>query len=180
MCAGEGRDVLPVLAARAAAPPVEATGDDGVPDELVRAVLIELEPAIAERARATAAELRLPDVTVITADAGSIDTYRQVEAAHILLACGVFGNITVADMRRTVGALPALLADDGIVIWTRGRPDTGPDPALDVLLCFADHGFEEMSFVCPTDSWFRVGMHRLRGTGERPRLAPGGRLFTFV
>jgi hypothetical protein len=121
-------------------------------------------------------------VTVLTADAGVVDTYRYLDPAHLLLACGVFGNLTVQDVRATVAALPALLADGGIVIWTRGRFESGPDPALDVRACFADHGFEELAFICPTDSWFRVGVNRFPGGGppDRPRLDPGGRLFTFV
>ena len=164
MCAGDGRDVLPVLARHPRG-------------RAVRAVLAELDPELARRARETAAELQLPDVDVRTGDAGRADTYRGTAPAHVLLACGVFGNITGADVRRTVAALPSLLVPGGIVIWTRGRGDGGPDASARVADCFAEHGFHELAFTSPSDARFRVGMHRLDGTGSQP--VPD-RLFTFT
>lgn len=53
VCAGEGRDLLPVLA-------------ECADDRPVRATLIELDPVLADRARATAAELGLDSVEVRT------------------------------------------------------------------------------------------------------------------
>jgi len=114
ICAGDGRDVLPVLAER---------GRD------VRALLMELDPLLCERARSSAAELGLTGVEIRTGDAGVTDAYRGFTPAHVVLACAVFGNITVEDARQTVATLPGLLADDGIVIWTRGRNDAVPTPA---------------------------------------------------
>src|ERR671933_381909 len=78
ICAGDGRDVLPVLASH-----------DGGRE--VRAVLVELSPELVARARATAAGFDLPAVEVRTADAGATATYAGLEPADILLACGVFG-----------------------------------------------------------------------------------------
>ncbi|MEU8299035.1 class I SAM-dependent methyltransferase [Micromonospora sp. NPDC048909] len=168
ICAGDGRDVLPVLAE-------PGRGRD------VRALLIELDPTLSRRARESAVDLGLSEVEVRTADAGAADTYQQVERAQVVLACGVFGNVTVDDVRRTVAALPALLAPGGIVIWTRGRPDDGPDPSLEVRACLADHGFAELAFTSPTDARFRVGMHQLvEHPAHPPTLRPGTRLFTFV
>jgi len=157
MCAGEGRDVLPVL----------AEGDNAH----VSGVLVEVDPDLARKARGTAAELGLSGVEVRTADAGDLATYADLEPAHILLACGVFGNVTVADAHRTVAALPALLAEGGLVIWTRGHFSDEPvDPAEDLRSRFAASGFEELSFTSPDDARFRVGLHRLTSR----------RLFTFV
>jgi hypothetical protein len=168
ICAGDGRDVLPVLAEH-------DRGRD------IRALLIELDPTLSHRARATATDLGLSEVEVQSADAGATDTYQQVEPAHLVMACGVFGNITVNDVRRTIAALPALLVTGGIVIWTRGRPDTGPDPSLQVRGCFAEHGFTELSFTSPTDARFRVGMHQLAAhPAHAPSLTPGARMFTFA
>jgi deoxyxylulose-5-phosphate synthase len=74
-----------------------------------------------------------------------------------------------------------LLADGGIVIWTRGWFDEGPDPSLHLRDRFADAGFTEVSFTTPADARFRVGMHRLsRRPGRRIPLRPGERLFSFV
>jgi len=168
ICAGEGRDVLPVLAEQ----PVDRT---------VSAMLVELDPVLAERAGTTAAEFGLSGVEVKRADAGLIDTYLDVPPAHILLVCGVFGNISVADVERTIVALPALLADDGIVIWTRGVQNVDRDRSHDIKDCFEEHGFTAMSFTSTEDEMFRVGMHRLTvEPADVQALPPGTRMFTFL
>ena len=132
MCAGDGRDVLPLL------PPGSA------------AVLVERDPRLAERARRAA-----PDgVTVVTGDAGITDPYASVAPAEVLLACGVFGNVPYADVVRTIAALPSLLAPGGTVVWTRAGNSSVRD-------LFAAHGFEELAYNEPADARFRVGVHRL-------------------
>ena len=166
MCAGDGRDVLPVLAEHPA-------GRD------VSALLVELDPSLSGRARQTAADLGLDRVEVRNGDAGRADTYRDFGRAHIALACGVFGNITVDDMRRTVAALPSLLVPGGIAIWTRGRGHAPGDHSDEVRRSFASHGFTELAFTRPGDSQFRVGMARLT-VGARSELEPGASLFAFI
>jgi hypothetical protein len=169
MCAGDGRDTLPVLAAVA-------------PD--TRATLVELEPTLADAARAAAERHALPNVTVHTADAGSCESYRDTAPADVLLACGVFGNITDADVATTVTHLPSLLAPGGVVIWTRGRRvDLDPtevvgDPSEHTRALFGDNGFEEVAFVKPTDAGFRVGVHRL--VADPAPYVVDRRLFSFV
>jgi hypothetical protein len=148
MCAGDGRDVLPLLPAGS------------------RAVLVESNPELAERARRNAG----PGVTVVTGDAGVTDPYAEVAPADVLLACGVFGNIPYADTRRTIEAMPGLLAAGGTVIWTRA----GDSPVRDL---FVANGFDEVAFCEPTDARFRVGVHRLRRPPEP--FAAGVRLFSF-
>lgn len=167
MCAGEGRDVLPVLAERRGVRPVSA-------------LLIEFDPVVSQRARAAADDSGLSGVEVRVADAGMTDTYLDLPPAHVLLVCSVFGNISYSDMRRTVATLPALLADGGLVIWTRaGR--TGHDPSLQVQACFLDHGFTEISFTATSDDAFRIGMHRVRGGPDDVRRPqPGRRMFSFL
>jgi len=171
MCAGEGRDVLPVLAAR------DLPAHGGT--RPVRAVLVELNPTLASRARATAVDLGLGGVDVVTGDAGVTDPYLAVAPAHVILACGVFGNVTIDDVVRTVETLPSLLAPGGIVIWTRGRgEDPGDDPALAVRDCFTGNGFAELAYISPEDDPYRVGTHRLRAPATPPRA--GIRMFSFV
>lgn len=164
ICAGDGRDVLPVLAER---------------DRGVLALLVELDPLLCERARSTAAKLGLTGVEIRTGDAGVSDAYRDFTPAHVVLACGVFGNISLADAQHTITALPSLLADDGIVIWTRGRNDDGPDPSTAIRELFTAHGFTEVSFTAPDYARFRVGTHRL---SPRPTHVPTQpfRMFTFT
>ena len=161
ICAGDGRDVLPVLAAHR---------------PTMVAVLIEINPDLSGRARRAAAALGLSGVEVRTADAGDPDSYAGVEPVDVLLACGVFGNISPADTGRTIAALPGLLKPRGIVIWTRGRGDAAPDPSQAVRTRFAEAGFTELAFTAPADARFRVGMSRLE-TDHRPQ--PDGRWFTF-
>ncbi|MCO8274812.1 class I SAM-dependent methyltransferase [Actinoplanes sp. TRM 88003] len=149
MCAGDGRDVLPLLPAGS------------------RAVLVEWDPVLAGRARAAAPS----GVTVITGDAGTTTPYAEIAPAEIVLACGVFGNVSYEDTRRTIAALPSLLTPGGTVIWTRA----GESP---VRSLFADNGFTELAYAEPTDARFRVGMHRLDRAPD-PFLGDV-RLFTFV
>lgn len=168
MCSGDGRDVLPVLAQH----------DD------VTSLLVELDQELADAARRHTTELRLDDVVVRTTDAGCTSAYEGHVPADVLLACGVFGNITDADLVRTVSALPGLLASRGVVVWTRGATaplDPGSasgDPSDLVRGTFEAAGFEEVAFVRPDDASFRVGVHRL--DREPLPYEPGIRLFEFV
>ena len=169
MCAGDGRDTLPVLAAHA--PHAEA-------------LLVELDPQLAARARDTAGRLGLAGVQVRTGDAGLVSSYVGAGPADVLLACGVFGNIPDGDLLRTVDALPGLLAPGGTVVWTRGAKvpqdpsELAGDPSEHVRDVFAGAGFAEVAFVRPDDASYRVGVHRL---AVPPAPAPAvERLFAFV
>lgn len=170
LCAGDGRDVLPVLAS-----------DHGN----VHATLVELDEQLSEAARQEATRCGLERVEVRTADAGTTDSLHGAVPADVLLACGVFGNVTDDDVVTTVQALPSLLARNGVVIWTRGNrahPDdptsVAGDPAEHVREVFLDHGFEDVAFEQPEDASYRVGVHRLVGAPQP--FAPGRRLFQFV
>ncbi len=162
LCAGDGGDVLEVLT-------------DAAP---VRAVLVELDPELADRARRRAAELALDRVRVHTGDAGRPAGYAEALPAHVVLACGVFGNIGDDDVRRTVGALPAMLQPGGRVIWTRGRGAADTDASQPIRRLFAEHGFTEVGFTAPEDARFRVGLHRFDGTPDAPSELPAV-LFEF-
>jgi hypothetical protein len=161
-CAGQGRDLLDVLAQR--------------PSDAVRvhARLIEYDERNLAQAKLRAAEL--PLVTVVRADAGKLASYAGAVPADLVLLAGVFGNITEADIQRTIAALPQLCATGASVIWTKSRQDGDRTPA--VRGWFAEHGFTETAFHAPTDAKFSVGVHRLRAEPEP--LDPSGELFTFV
>lgn len=170
ICAGDGRDLLPVLAAM--------DGD-------VDAVLVEMDPDLADRARDTAAGLGLAHVEVRTGDAGLASTLAGVPPADVFLACGVFGNITDSDLAATIGALTALVVPGGAVVWTRGanlgRDELSAypgDPADLVRELFARHGFTEEAFVRPGDAGFRVGVHRR--SVEASYVALPERMFAFA
>ncbi|GIF70744.1 SAM-dependent methyltransferase [Asanoa siamensis] len=160
MCAGDGRDLLGVLADHPRAADVDAR-------------LVELDPILGERARAAAADLPAR-VEVVTGDASFTDAYAGAVPAHLALFCGVFGNISDVDIAATIAAAPEFVAPGGVVIWTRHRED--PDLVPHILDWFAEARFEPL-FVSPKDAGYGVGAHRYTGEG-RP-LTPGRRLFTF-
>jgi hypothetical protein len=146
----------------------------------VEARLVELDPALAEQARARAAALGLDGIEVVTADASIADAYLGAVPAAVVLACGVFGNVVRGDVERTVRRLPAFCAPGASVVWTRHRRP--PDLTPSVRASFAAAGFDEVCFDGPADDFFGVGSHLFRGGGTTPPapLTAGERLFRFV
>ncbi len=163
LCAGQGRDVIGVLA--------------GHPRRHgVRARLVELDERNAAAARLAAQAAGLDGVEVLQADAGVTDACAGAVPAEIVVACGIFGNITDGDIQVTVAALPGLCAPGALVLWTRHRRP--PDLTTAIRSWFAEAGFREEAFDTSHDTWMSVGAHRL--TGPPATLVPGQRLFTFV
>ena len=127
----------------------------------VTARLVELDPrnAAAARQRAT--------------DAGLIP-------ASLVLACGVFGNITDEDVARTIRCCTGLCAPGGTVVWTRGRGE--PDLVPQIRDWFAAEGFalvgvsEPVGVPEPGRRW-AVGAHRFEG---QSKPLPDQKMFTFV
>ncbi len=162
LCAGQGRDLLEVLAEH-------PRRDD------VRARLVELDPRNAAVAAETVNRHRLTGVEVVTGDASLIDHYADLVPADIVVACGIFGNITDEDIERAIGFLPQLTKTGGTVLWTRGR--TVPDRVPLILNWFDDRGFDLVR-VSPPDVSYGVGAHRF--TAHPEPLVPGEQIFTFV
>jgi hypothetical protein len=160
LCAGQGRDLLGVLA-------------DHPRRDDVRARLVELDTRNTAVAEAGAAGL--PGVEVVTADASLTDHYLDLVPADLVLVCGVFGNITDEDIRRTVGFCTQLCATGGTVIWTRHRDE--PDRVPLICEWFEELGFERRWLSEPAAE-YGVGVHRFAGQ-PRPLVA-GARMFTFV
>ena len=163
LCAGQGHDVIGVL-------PRHPRRDD------VRAVLIEADERNAGLARRAAAEQGLAQVEVRQADASLVTGFADALPADVLLLCGIFGNVTDRDIRRTVRAASALCRAGATVIWTRHRRP--PDLTPQVRAWFAESGFEEIAFdALETSALTSVGVNRLRGAPAAG--LPGHRLFTF-
>jgi hypothetical protein len=160
MCAGQGRDILGVLAHHPRA------GD-------VVARLVEADPRNAGLARKGASPFA--GVEVVEADAGSTDAYAGAVPADIMLACGVFGNISDDDIHRTVAAFPSLCAPGAAVIWTRHRLE--PDVTPQIRDWFRSAGFAEEAFGVSADTLMAVGSHRL--TGKVLPFRAGRYLFRF-
>jgi hypothetical protein len=163
LCAGQGLDLLDVLA------------DDPRP-ERVNARLIELDPRLAASAKRRASEAELGGVEVLIADASCTDNLVGAVPADLVLACGVFGNISDDDVERTVRALPELCVEHGTVIWTRHT--WPPDLTPQIRRWFGEAGFKELRFSSPGPESYSVGMNELVAS-PRP-LQTGQRLFTFV
>jgi hypothetical protein len=141
LCAGDGRDLLGVLADHARAPDVTA-------------VLVEAHPGLAARARDRAAGLAA--VRVVTGDAGLVDSWREVVPVDLLLLCGIFGNVPEDDIARTISALPGLCRPGATAIWTRHRRP--PDMVPTVAGWFAAAGFEVTSLDDTPDGQGCVGV----------------------
>lgn len=162
MCAGQGHDILAVLASHPNARQVTAT-------------LIEHEPRNVAAAHTRATAERLDTVTVAPADAGDLASYRQAVPADLVIMAGVLGNISDADAHTTIRALPQLCATDATVIWTRTR--RAPDVTPTVRRWLTEAGFSEQAFLAPEDVLFSVGVHRFTGT---PQPLRDGKIFEFV
>ncbi|MER7247455.1 SAM-dependent methyltransferase [Kribbella sp. NPDC000426] len=160
LCAGQGRDLLEVLTDH----PRRAD---------VQARLVELDPVLAASARERAADFG--QVEVVTGDASLTDQYVGLVPAELVLLCGIFGNITADDIRRTVDASPQLCRTGGTVIWTRHRDD--PDLVPSICDWFEARGFERV-WLSDRDAGFGVGVHRHTGVPEP--LITGQSLFSFV
>lgn len=165
LCAGQGRDVLGVL-------PAHRRRDD------VRALLVEADARLVEVAQRHAAEAGLAgQVEIRQADAGTVASFTDSLPVDVLMLCGIFGNVSDADIERTVRAAPGLCAPGATVIWTRHRRP--PDLTPRIREWFGAGGFAEVAFdALDTDRLIGVGTHRLAGLPPTGPL-PTGPLFIF-
>jgi hypothetical protein len=159
VCAGQGHDVIGALTDHPRA------GD-------VRARLVELDAVNVARARAAAPA----GVDVVCADASDTSAYDGAVPAEIVLANGVFGNISDADIEHTISVLPSLCAPQATVLWTRHRRP--PDVTPQIRAWFTAAGFDEVAFEGPDGFIFGVGVHRL--ARDPDPFVPGVKLFDFV
>jgi hypothetical protein len=160
MCAGQGRDVIDVVARH------ERSAD-------VRALLVEQDPALVEFARARAESAGVGDrVSVKEGDASLARHYAAFLPADLVLICGVFGNISPDDVAATVAVMPSFCSEGGSVIWTRHRRPPDLTPAIRGW--FGAAGFSERSFVAPQGFVLAVGRHQLVGAPVATGSAPTG------
>jgi hypothetical protein len=109
LCAGDGRDVIPVLAG----PPVHIEVD---------ALLVEWDQRLVGRAVVAAEEAELVGVTIRYADAGYPASFADFLPVDVLMLGGIFGYIEHSAVRTVIQDVRPYLRDDGTVIWTRGAP----------------------------------------------------------
>ena len=159
-CAGQARDLLPVLIHH-------PRGRD------VGARMIELDPLNASFLTAALGSTDLVDVEVVIADAGTIDSYIGSVPADLVLLCGVFSNIDLDDAQRTVDAATALCRPGGIVVWSSYGAQLAH--ADEVVALFEDRAFERMALRRSAE--FVVASHRY--VGPQRSLPAHARFFGF-
>lgn len=164
LCAGQGRDVVGALC-------------DHPRRAAVRARLVDLDPALIEYARRTASDAGLTGVEAVVGDASTTDAAAGAVPADLLLACGIFGNVSDDDIRHSIGCFSSLCAPGATVIWTRHRRP--PDLTPRVREWFVGAGYDEIAFESPdADGLVGVGINRLTAPPEP--YVRGRRLFTFT
>lgn len=161
LCAGQGRDLIGALAGH-------PRRDD------VTARLVEFDERNAAFARTSAAAAGLDKVEVVTGDAALASHYAGMTPADLVLMCGMFGNMTDADVERTVGFATQLCARGGTVVWTRARWE--PDLVPSICDWFGERGFE-LSWLSGPDVSYGVGVHRF--AADPSPLDPDARIFRF-
>jgi methyltransferase family protein len=162
MVAGQGRDLLPELAAHPRRHEVTAR-------------LVELDARNADLARAAALHAGLSTVEVVTGDAASTDHYRDLAPADLVLICGLFPHISDEDIANVVAHSAALTKRGGVLIWTRHR--RAPDLVPRISAWLGEQGFAEV-WVTDPEIEHAVAVHRYLG---EPRPLPAGTtMFTFV
>ncbi len=161
VCAGQGHDVIGVLAEH----PRRAD---------VSARLVELDERNVQLARAAASAAGLDAVEAVAADASITDAYFGAVPADVVAVCGVFGNLAADDLAGAIEQLAQLCAPHAAVVWTRHRRP--PDLVPHIRESFARAGFSEVAFGDAPP--FGVGVNRLE-MAPRP-LQPGVKLFEFI
>ena len=166
VCAGDGRDLIGVLAQRTDA-------------ERVQTTLLEIHPVVAARARASAEAAGL-DVEVHEADAGSSDAYLDIEPADLVLLVGIFGNISDADIFRTITSSRQLCRPGATLVWSRGREaEKFGDRNPEIRSAFSAAAFIEVDYLTLDEgSLPSIGVERYDGPAIP--LVPGRRWFTFI
>jgi hypothetical protein len=161
ICAGRGHDLIGAIAEHPRRVDVTAR-------------LVELDAHNAQLAGLAAQEAGLGQVEVTAADGSITDAYAGAVPADLILACGVFGNITRADIAKTIRHLPCLCARHATVIWTRHHHP--PDLTPYIRESFKSAGFGEVAFEDSPP--FGIGANRLLASPGR--FERGVRLFEFV
>jgi hypothetical protein len=163
MCAGQGRDLIGVARRH-------RRGGD------LSGILVEADARNVAVARQDIQQAGLGGLTVIESDAGQAGVYAGAVPAGLVLACGIFGNVSDEDIRRTIGFIPALCAPGAWLIWTRAPRDDG---ILSTIQDWsAEAGFRPRMLIVGEGDLFGVGAAVL--TAPPLPFRPDAALFTFI
>jgi hypothetical protein len=164
LCAGDGRDVIGVLA-------THPRRDD------VRAWLVERDgdsvAAGIERRRAAGLD---DQVVFIQGDATDYATYRDLLPCDIVVVCGVLGHVLPEERSTLVERLRAFCKPRGVVIWVRGVKQ-GMARYCEFQSLFESHSFERGRETLTAEGQWGICNHAYVGL---PCKAPqSGRIFQF-
>ncbi|MBD2691181.1 class I SAM-dependent methyltransferase family protein [Anabaena catenula] len=165
VCAGDGRDLLGILA-------------NHPRTEDVYARLVEINPQLVERGRATIESLGLTkQIEFINGDATAAANYVGVVPADIVIVCGIFGNLADEnELNRLLGNLSFLSKKGAFILWTRGHSN-GIAYSETVRKYFREFGFKEVNFQLTATGDMGVGIHRY--LGENVAVSKEQQLFVF-
>ncbi|MBD2446495.1 class I SAM-dependent methyltransferase family protein [Nostoc sp. FACHB-152] len=151
VCAGDGRDLLGTL-------------ENHPRKHDVSARLVELNPYLVERGRATIESLGLTkQIEFINGDATIASNYVGAVPADIVIVCGVFGNLTdEEELNRLLDNLSFLSKQGAFVIWTRGHSN-GIPYSDNVRKILRASEFEEVNFKLTATGDMGVGLNRYIG-----------------
>jgi hypothetical protein len=135
----------------------------------VRARLVKLDGRNVALARQSAQAAGLHGVEVLQADAGITDACVGAVPAQIVVACGIFGNITDSDIQGHSGriAQPVRTRCAGPLDQAPQSPDLTPA----IRTWFGKASFLEEAFDTSHDGFMSVGAHRL-GRAHRAGAGP--------
>jgi hypothetical protein len=162
ICAGQAHDIVGALSEYSHA-------------DRIKGRLVELNPHNVAEIRAKVAAAGL-DLEVVEGDAADTGLYEGAVPADLVLAVGIFGNISDHDIFATIEALPQFCRPRAKLLWSRGRRHK-PDITAQIRSRFIDAGFVETAFHAPADANFQIGAARYEGPVQQLRRA---HLFTFV
>lgn len=161
ICAGQAHDIIGALA--------------GYPyASHVKGRLVELNPDNVQRIRAKAGAAGL-NLEIIEGDAADTALYEGAVPADLVIAVGIFGNISDEDVFHTIKALPGFTKTGATVLWSRGR-QLDHDITAEIRFTFSEAGFAETAFHSPDGRRFQIGANRYDGPTLPLRR---DRLFTF-
>jgi hypothetical protein len=165
VCAGDGRDLLGTLKNHPRAKDVSAR-------------LVELNPQLVERGRATIESLGLAkQIEFVNGDATVAANYVGAVPADIVIVCGVFGNLAdEKELSRLLDNLRFLSKQGAFVIWTRGHSQGIPH-SDNVRKILSASEFAEVNFQLTSTGDMGVGIHRY--TGENLPQPKEQQLFVF-
>ena len=161
ICAGQGREVLPVLL-------THPRGGD------VSALMVEFDPLNAGFLTSALGATSLAGVDVAVADAGETSSYAAGVPADIVVCSGVFEHLSAPQVRGLVRGIPLLCAVGASLVWAI---DHTPPGLVDTLgECLAEGGFAAQEQKAKGE-WM-AGYAVLRG--DPPGYRPGLRWFDAI